>query len=151
MYNLDKLAARSDARGVICKGEKSADAAARVIPDSVCVTSPNGSQSASKADWSPLHGRRVLIWPDADEQGSTYVAEVAAILHPLDCQVSIIDASALASIDPNGDLRPLSSQRALSHYRKFDAGNFASLKSRRGDGFVPCLHRRGPKGSVRFA
>jgi hypothetical protein len=85
------------------------------------------------------------------EQGSTYAAEVAAILHPLDCQVSIIDASALASIDPNGDLRPLSSQRALSHYRKFDAGNFVSLKSRRGDGFVPCLHRRGPKGSVRFA
>jgi transposase InsO family protein len=66
-YNLDKLAARSDAPVVICKGEKSADAAARVIPDSVCVTSPNGSQSASKADWSPLHGRRVLIWPDADD------------------------------------------------------------------------------------
>jgi hypothetical protein len=40
---------------------------------------------------------------------------------------------------------------ALSHYRIFDAGNFASLKSRRGDGFVPCLHRRGPEGSVRFA
>lgn len=114
LYNLDKLAARSDAPVVISNGEKSADAAARVIPDSVCVTSPNGSQSASKADWSLLHVRRVLIWPDADEQGSTYAAEVAAILHPLDCQFSIIDASALASIDPNGDLRPLSSQRALS-------------------------------------
>jgi hypothetical protein len=37
----------------------------------------------------------------------------------------------------------------LSHYWKFDAGSFASLKSRRGDGFVPCLHRRGPEGSVR--
>jgi putative DNA primase/helicase len=90
---------------VICEGEKSADAAARVFPNCVCITSPNGSQSASKADWSPLHGRRVQIWPDADESGSTYAAEVAAILHPLDCQVSIIDASALASIDPNGDQR----------------------------------------------
>jgi putative DNA primase/helicase len=105
LYNLDKLAARSDASVVICEGEKSADAAARVFPNCVCITSPNGSQSASKADWSPLHGRRVLIWPDADEPGSTYAAEVAAILHPLDCQVSIIDASALASIDPNGDQR----------------------------------------------
>jgi len=105
LYNLDKLAARSDAPVVICEGEKSADAAARVFPNCVCITSPNGSQSASKADWSPLHGRRVLIWPDADEPGSTYAAEVAAILHPLDCQVSIIDASGLASIDPNGDQR----------------------------------------------
>jgi putative DNA primase/helicase len=84
---------------------RTADAAASVFPDSVCVTSPNGSQSAIKADWSPLHGRRVLIWPDADEPGSTYAAEVAAILHPLHCQVSIIDASALASVDPNGDQR----------------------------------------------
>jgi hypothetical protein len=32
---------------------------------------------------------------------------------------------------------------------EIDAGNFASLKSRRGDGFAPCLHRRGPEGSVR--
>ena len=105
LYNLDKLAARSDAPVVICEGEKSADAAARVFPNCVCITSPNGSQSASKADWSPLHGRRVLIWPDADEPGCTYAAEVAAILHPLDCQVSIIDASALASVDPNGNQR----------------------------------------------
>jgi hypothetical protein len=46
-------------------------------------------------------------------------------------------------------LTPIGDLAALSHYRKFDAGNFASLKSRRGDGFVPCLHRRGPEGSVR--
>ena len=40
-------------------------------------------------------------------------------------------------------------EEALSHYWKFDAESFGSLKSRRGDGFVPCLHRRGPEGSVR--
>ncbi len=105
LYNLDKLAARSDASVVICEGEKSADAAARIFPNCVCITSPGGSQAASKADWSPLEGRCVLVWPDADEPGSTYAAQIAAILHPLDCQVSIIDATALASIDPNGDQR----------------------------------------------
>ncbi|MGA7385846.1 MAG: AAA family ATPase [Methylocella sp.] len=105
LYNLDKLAALPDAPVVVCEGEKSADAAARVFPNCVCITSPGGSQAASKANWSPLEGRRVLVWPDADEPGSRYAAEVAAILHPLDCQVSIIDASALPSIDPNDDPR----------------------------------------------
>jgi putative DNA primase/helicase len=42
----------------------------------VAVTSPNGSKSASKADWSPLRGRRVVIWPDADSAGLAYANEV---------------------------------------------------------------------------
>ena len=41
------------------------------------VTSPNGSKSAAKANWAPLHGRRVIIWPDADTAGLTYSQEVA--------------------------------------------------------------------------
>jgi hypothetical protein len=43
LYNLDKLAARSDAFVVICEGEKSADAAARVFPN--CVPTPRGSDA----------------------------------------------------------------------------------------------------------
>jgi hypothetical protein len=105
LYNLDKLAARSDASVVICEGEKSADAAAMVFPNCVCITSPNGSQSARKADWSSLHGRRVLIWPDHDEAGNQYAEAVASILQGHECQVSIIDAAALASCSPNGGKR----------------------------------------------
>jgi putative DNA primase/helicase len=97
-----RLAARSDAPVVICEGEKSADAAARVFPNCVCITSPGGSQAASKADWSPLEGRRVLVWPDADEPGAKYAATVAGNLHGLGCEVSIIDAMALASMAPDG-------------------------------------------------
>jgi putative DNA primase/helicase len=41
----------------------------------VAVTSPNGSKSAAKADWSPLKGRRVVVWPDADEPGARYAIE----------------------------------------------------------------------------
>jgi putative DNA primase/helicase len=41
------------------------------------VTSPNGSKSASKADWSPLRGRAVTIWPDADAAGLEYARTVA--------------------------------------------------------------------------
>jgi hypothetical protein len=54
---------------------------ARVFPNCVCITSPGGSQAATKADWSPLVGRRVLVWPDADEPGAKYAATVAGNLH----------------------------------------------------------------------
>jgi 5S rRNA maturation endonuclease (ribonuclease M5) len=105
LFNLDQLAARPDAQVLISEGERSANKAARIFPKSVCITSPGGSQAASKADWSPLAGRRVMIWPDADEPGEKYRDDVAAVLHGQNCEVSTIDAVALASIDPNGGQR----------------------------------------------
>jgi predicted DNA-binding protein (UPF0251 family) len=105
LYNLDKLAARPDAPVVICEGEKSAHAAARIFPDSVCVTSPGGSGAEAQADWTPLAGRKVLIWPDCDMTGAKYAGRVAHFLHDRQCEVSIIDAAALASLSPNGGKR----------------------------------------------
>ena len=87
---------------VICEGEKAADAAAAIFPQSIVTTSSGGAGAAAKTDWSPLAGRRVLIWPDNDEAGPKYAREVAAILAALDCEVSIIDAKALAALDPDG-------------------------------------------------
>jgi putative DNA primase/helicase len=77
LYRLAELAARPDAPVVICEGEKAADAAAELLPDYVVTTSSGGSKAAGKADWRPLHGRRVVIWPDADEAGQAYAEAVA--------------------------------------------------------------------------
>jgi hypothetical protein len=46
-----------------------------------------------------------LIWPDADEAGEKYAGEVARVLHGLGCEVSIIDAGALAGMAPDGGQR----------------------------------------------
>jgi putative DNA primase/helicase len=106
LYRLDRLAANPDALVVVCEGEKSADEAALIFPNDVSITSPAGSQAAEKADWSPLAGRRVRIWPDADEPGLKYATQVARILSGLRCEVSVIDAMALAAIDPiSGGIR----------------------------------------------
>jgi uncharacterized protein (DUF927 family) len=105
LYGLEKLATCPDAPVIVCEGEKAADAAACIFPNSVCITSMGGSQAASKTDWTPLSGRRALIWPDADEPGRKYAAEVARTLHALECEVSIIDAMALAGITPDGGKR----------------------------------------------
>lgn len=76
LYGLDRLAERPAEPVLVCEGEKAADAAARLLPGLVAVSSPNGSKSAGKADWSPLRGRRVVIWPDADDAGAGYADAV---------------------------------------------------------------------------
>jgi putative DNA primase/helicase len=105
LYNLHKLAARSDAPVVICEGEKSADAAERIFLKSVATTSLSGANAADRSDWSVLRGRKVLVWPDDDAPGCAYARKVSAILVALDCDVSIIDAAALARTAPGGGLR----------------------------------------------
>src|SRR6516164_9208476 len=77
LYGLQELAERPSADVVACEGEKATDAARRLLPDFVVITSPNGSKSADKADWSPLRGRNVVIWPDADLPGDEYAEAVA--------------------------------------------------------------------------
>ena len=105
VYKLDEIAAAPNAPIVICEGEKAADAAARVFPQSIVTTSSGGANAAAKTDWAPLAGRRVLIWPDNDAAGAKYGQAVAQILHALQCDVSIIDAKELAGIAPDGSKR----------------------------------------------
>lgn len=81
LYGLDRLEARPDAPVIVCEGEKSAGTAAALFPERVAVTSPNGAQSARRADWMPLRGRAVVVWPDADEPGAKYAADVAELAH----------------------------------------------------------------------
>lgn len=80
LYHLDQLTARPAAPVILVEGEKSADAAAILFPDRVAVTTIGGSNGTGKADFTPLAGRDVLIWPDADEPGQKYAQEVAKSL-----------------------------------------------------------------------
>jgi 5S rRNA maturation endonuclease (ribonuclease M5) len=140
LYGLDRLAARPNDRVIICEGEKSAEAAAKIFPDGVATTSPNGSGAAAKADWAPLKGRPVMIWPDADKPGDDYASDVTHILDELGCDISVIDAQALAAECPNGGKREpqegwdaadaiiewsdlaLLRKSALAHARPFNPG-----------------------------
>ncbi|WP_296591848.1 DUF6371 domain-containing protein [Roseibium sp.] len=80
LYGLHQLDKNPGAPVVVVEGEKSADAAQLLLPGHVCVTSPGGSKSANKTDWSPLKGRNIVVWPDADEPGSKYADLVARLL-----------------------------------------------------------------------
>jgi putative DNA primase/helicase len=77
LYGLDRLAARPFAPVILCEGEKASDAAGRLLPGHVAVTSANGAKSAVHADWRPLRDRVVVIWPDADAAGQAFAQAVA--------------------------------------------------------------------------
>lgn len=66
LYGLDRLAARSDATVLLVEGEKCADAGHAELPDLVVVSWPGGGKADGKVDWSPLAGRKVMTWADAD-------------------------------------------------------------------------------------
>jgi putative DNA primase/helicase len=107
LYNLDKIAANPEAMVLIVEGEKQCEPAMRVFSDAIATTSSNGAKSASKTDWTPLAGRRVLVWSDADEPGLKYGSEVTGVLRELGCEVLNFDAMALARISPDGGARDI--------------------------------------------
>ena len=71
--------ARRDASApvLICEGEKATDAAQRLFPSAACCSWPSGCKAIDKADWSPLAGRRCVLWPDADDVGRQAMAKLA--------------------------------------------------------------------------
>ena len=80
IFGLDELAARPDTPVLIVEGEKTVIEASNIFVDYIVITSPNGSNSARKADWCSLAGRNVTIWPDNDDAGKRYAADVAAMV-----------------------------------------------------------------------
>ena len=62
---------------LIVEGEKTADAAAALFPNHAVLTWASGCNAIDKADWSPVSGRRCVLWPDADMPGREAMAKLA--------------------------------------------------------------------------
>jgi predicted P-loop ATPase len=93
LYGLQELAERPGAAVLVVEGEKAADAARRFAGPYVVVTWPAGAMAADKADWTPLAGRKVLLWPDADEPGRKAMERVVQIIHERATEVKVLDVS----------------------------------------------------------
>lgn len=66
LYGLDRLAARPELPVLLVEGEKCADVAINMLPELVIVSWPGGSKAVDKVDLSPLAGRNIFAWADAD-------------------------------------------------------------------------------------
>lgn len=78
LYRLRELVARPDAQVLIVEGEKCADVAAQTLPSLVCVSWCGGGRAVAKSDWTPLAGRKVVIWPDNDDPGAETAVGITA-------------------------------------------------------------------------
>ena len=99
---LSQLLARPDDPVIVAEGEKAADAAAFLFPTHVATTWPSGCKAIGKADWKPLAGRSVVLWPDADEVGIQAMDTLAQQLLELGAVVSVVTPP--PDVEPGWDL-----------------------------------------------
>ncbi len=99
-YGLDRLSARRGVPVLFAEGEKAADAAQRLFPDFVAVTTMNGAKSPEKTDFKPFAGRKVYIAPDNDEAGIGYKNKLIQLLHA--ARADVVGVLALDKLRSNG-------------------------------------------------
>ncbi|CAD1788872.1 DUF3987 domain-containing protein [Xanthomonas campestris pv. raphani] len=93
LYRLPELLATNpDAVVWIVEGEACADALAKL---DLTATTSGSADSADAADWTPLQGRRMRIWPDHDKAGAGYADKVESRLRALGCAVERVDVDTL--------------------------------------------------------
>ena len=100
LYRLHELASAPGAPCWYLEGENCADALAKL---GVLATTAGGATSDEHAQFAPLAGRTVTIWPDNDNPGMEHGGRVAAKLRAIGCYVETIDAAAL-ELPEGGDV-----------------------------------------------
>lgn len=90
LYRLPELAAKPGAPVLLVEGEKTADAAATLFPMMAVLSWPGGSKAVKHAHWAALEGRKVFVWPDADEPGSAAARQIAEVLRGVAESVRLI-------------------------------------------------------------
>ena len=91
LYNLDKLTANPNKHVLIVEGEKAADAAEQMQDIYIVTTWPGGVNAINKTDFTPLHGRKLLLWPDGDAPGIKGMSQLAALLREHAAEIKIIN------------------------------------------------------------
>jgi hypothetical protein len=100
IYRKDAIEANPTATVYVVEGEKCADAAVAL---GLIATTSGSASSVHGADWTPLKGRHVLIWPDFDAPGQGYADDVESRLKELGCRVERIDVTPL-NLPVGGDV-----------------------------------------------
>lgn len=114
LYRLPEVMA-SEGPVFIVEGEKCADALAAI---GVSATTSGAATSAAKTDWTQLAGRTCIIWPDNDDPGDKYAADVAELLAKLDADVRLIDVAALDLPNEGDDAAGLACDQHESDRRR---------------------------------
>ncbi|WP_439407929.1 AAA family ATPase [Bradyrhizobium sp. DASA03076] len=77
---------------VLVEGEGKADALATfgVVTTSLM----GGANAVTKTDWTPLKGKKVVVWPDNDAAGRKFCTDATATLLSIGCKVLVVQIPA---------------------------------------------------------
>ncbi|NGX62049.1 MAG: hypothetical protein K940chlam9_01542 [Chlamydiae bacterium] len=105
LYNLHLLKEQPNARVLIVEGEKAADHANKLFPNTISLTWSGGAKAADKTDWSPLFMRDVIIWPDNDKAGYEAADTICQLLRKVGIKsLHTVDKQLLVTLPPKWDL-----------------------------------------------
>jgi hypothetical protein len=76
LMGCDSLAQKPGATVLVVEGEKAREAAARELPMYAVITFLGGVEAVKHADVTPLRGRSLIVWPDADAPGVRAMEEL---------------------------------------------------------------------------
>jgi putative DNA primase/helicase len=82
LYGLADITQRKTETVLIVEGEKAADAAQTLLPHIVVTCWQGGAKAIEKTDFTPLHGRKIVLWPDNDLPGWEAMKAIATKLAP---------------------------------------------------------------------
>lgn len=100
LYHLHALVKNTEAEVWVVEGEQKVDCLEKL---GFIATTSGSCTSAPTANWEPLRGRHIRIWPDNNAVGFQYGQEVKEILAQLNCTIRIVDVASLGLPD-GGDI-----------------------------------------------
>lgn len=83
LFGLEELPGKPGASVLMVEGEKTVLAAREKFPSYVVVSWRSGAKAITEADLTPLAGRDVVLWPDADEPGQRAMTVAAERLRAI--------------------------------------------------------------------
>lgn len=102
LYARDVMARHPEAEVWIVEGERKAETL--IGKKRVATTWPGGAKSWSKADFSCLKGRSVVLWPDKDRPGKSAMNGIAKFLESLDCSIRIVNVDEIPELSESEDV-----------------------------------------------
>jgi Ti-type conjugative transfer relaxase TraA len=106
LYNAQLLNQYPDKPVLIVEGEKTADAASKLLgKDYVVVSWQGGAAAAREANWQLLNRRDVIIWPDNDAPGFKASEDIGDCLRRVGVKsMKMVNSLALKDFPPKWDL-----------------------------------------------
>jgi hypothetical protein len=103
LFNRIRIAAAETV--IVCEGEKAVSALTSpslIAAGIIATTAPCGAGKAEYADWTPLAGKQVIVWPDNDDKGHEHARDVARLVATVAGSVRWVNLP-LFDLPPKGD------------------------------------------------